>query len=156
MVVTADGEVAKSKFHPAVMRSHARLTYTRVWRAIGERDPEERAAMGNLLPHLENLHALYKAFVKRRSERGAIEFESQEVKFSLGAAGEVLAMQPQARNDAHKLIEEFMIQANVAAAEALEAKRSPLSYRVHDTPSEAKVQSLVDFLGTIDIGRRPS
>ena len=155
MTVGADGEVSRSRFYPAVMRSHARLTYTRVWRAIGERDADERAAMADLLPHLENLHALYKAFVKRRSERGAIEFESQEVKFSLGAAGEVLAMQPQARNDAHKLIEECMIAANVEAAKFLNKAKVPAPYRVHAPPPEEKFEELQSFLAEFGLRLPP-
>ena len=155
MQVDANGEVVKSKFYAAVMRSHARLTYTRVWRAIGERDANERAAMGDLLPHLEQLHALYKVFVKRRQERGAIEFESPEVKFSLGAAGEVLALQPQSRNDAHKLIEECMIAANVEAAKFLNKSKVPAPYRVHPSPPEEKFEELQSFLAEFGLSLPP-
>ncbi len=155
MEVGANGEVGKSKFYAAVMKSFARLTYTRVWRAIGERDANEIAAMGDLMPHLEDLYALFKAFVKRRTERGAIEFESQEVKFSLGAAGEVLALQPQARNDAHKLIEECMIAANVEAAKFLHKAKIPAPYRVHARPPEEKYEELLAFLGEFGLTLPP-
>ena len=155
MQVSANGEVEKSKFYAAVMKSFARLTYTRVWRALGEGDANERAAMGDLMPHLESLHALYKAFVKRRVERGAIEFESPEVKFSLGAAGEVLALQPQSRNDAHKLIEECMIAANVEAAKFLHKSKVPAPYRVHPAPPEEKYEELLSFLAEFGLTLPP-
>ena len=146
MQIDANGEVQDSTFYPAVMRSHARLTYTRVWRALGERDADERAAIGDLLPQLETLHELYKLMAKARTARGAIDFDSKEVKFKLGAGGEVLALQPEARNDAHKLIEECMIAANVEAAIFLEKAGVPAPYRVHAAPPEEKFADLQEFL----------
>ena len=146
MEIDARGEVQDSRFYPAVMRSHARLTYNRVWKALGERDAEERASMGDLLPQLETLHELYKLMAKARTARGAIDFDSKEVKFKLGSGGEVLALQPEERNDAHKLIEECMIAANVEAAIFLEKAGVPSPYRVHAPPPEEKFADLQEFL----------
>src|SRR5665811_1373908 len=92
MQIDADGEVTRSKFYAAVMRSHARLTYTRVWQAIGEKDADARHELADVMPQLKNLHQLYKLLAKARQKRGAIDFESTEVEFRLGANGEV--MQP--------------------------------------------------------------
>jgi len=155
MQVDARGEVLDSKFYPAVMRSHARLTYTRVWRALGERDAEERASIGDLMPQLEHLHELYKLMAKARTARGAIDFDSKEVKFKLGAAGEVLALQPEARNDAHKLIEECMIAANVEAAIFLDRAKVPSPYRVHAPPPEEKFADLQEFLAEFSLRLPP-
>jgi ribonuclease R len=155
MQIDKHGEVQDSRFYPAVMRSHARLTYTRVWRALGERDADERAAMGDLLPQLETLHELYKLMAKSRVARGAIDFDSKEVKFRLGAAGEVLALQPEARNDAHKLIEECMIAANVEAALFLAKSKVPAPYRVHAPPPESKFAELQEFLAEFSLRLPP-
>jgi ribonuclease R len=120
MRVDRHGEVQDSRFYPAVMRSHARLTYTRVWRALGERDADERAAMGDLLPHLETLYELYQLMAKARTARGAIDFESSEVKFRLAA--------------------------NVEAALFLSHAKIPVPYRVHAPPPEEKFAELQEFL----------
>ncbi|HEX7770056.1 MAG TPA: VacB/RNase II family 3'-5' exoribonuclease, partial [Dokdonella sp.] len=84
MQVDAEGEVSRAKFYPAVMRSHARLTYTRVWQAIGEKDADARRELADVLPQLKNLHQLYKLLARARQRRGAIDFESTEVEFRLG------------------------------------------------------------------------
>jgi len=83
MLIDFDGNVTKSKFYEAVMHSNARLTYTQVWKAVGEKDEEARAALGPVLPHVERLHQLYQVLAKAREKRGAIEFESSEVRFLL-------------------------------------------------------------------------
>ncbi|MCI4566803.1 ribonuclease R [Lysobacter sp. CFH 32150] len=151
MHVGRDGEVTKSKFYEAVMNSHARLTYTQVWNAVGEGIPEEDRAqalafIGPLLPQVQRLHQLYRILDKARQHRGAIEFESSEVRFVLGPQGEVTQAGMLQRNDAHKLIEECMIAANVEAAKYLLAKRIPAPYRDHDKPPEAKYADLEEFL----------
>ena len=146
MHVDHDGEVGKTRFYPAVMRSAARLTYTQVWQAIGERDPETRENLGKLLPHVEHLHQLYKVLAKQRRKRGAIDFESEEIKFRLAPTGEVLQLGAYERNDAHKLIEECMIAANVQAAKYLEGARIPAPYRVHAPPPVDKYEDLLEFL----------
>ena len=146
MQVDETGEVARSKFYPALMRSHARLTYTRVWQAIGEKDRDAQREYADVLPQLRHLHALYKLLAKARQRRGAIEFESREVEFRLGANGEVVQLGSYERNDAHKLIEECMIAANVEAAKYLQKKRIPAPYRVHAPPPASKYDDLLEFL----------
>jgi ribonuclease R len=125
MQIDASGEVTKSKFYAAVMRSHARLTYDKVWQAIGLNDADVRHEVADVLPQLENLHALYKAMAAQRQRRGAIDFETPEVKFRLDQTGEVEAVGAVVRNDAHKLIEECMIAANVQAALFLSSRTLP-------------------------------
>ena len=146
MQVGYDGEVSKAKFYPAVMRSHARLTYTRVWQALGENDADARAELADVLPQLETLHQLYQILAKARQRRGAIDFESREVKFRLAASGEVVQLGAEPRNDAHKLIEECMIAANVEAAKFLDKAKIPALFRVHAPPPESKYEDLQEFL----------
>jgi len=146
MQVNTDGEVTKSKFYEAVMHSHARLTYTQVWRAVGEGDAETIERIGTLMPQVQNLHRLYGLLAKARKARGAIEFESSEVRFVLGPQGEVVQAGMLQRNDAHKLIEECMIAANVEAARFLLKKKVPAPYRIHDKPPESKYADLLEFL----------
>ncbi|HEX5756021.1 MAG TPA: ribonuclease R [Arenimonas sp.] len=150
MHIDFEGQVTKSKFYEAVMRSHARLTYTQVWRAIGEADTEEgqRAIsfIGGLMPQVQRLHQLYQILAKARAKRGAIEFESSEVRFVLDMKGEVTQAGMLERNDAHKLIEECMIAANVEAGRYVLSKRIPAPFRVHARPPERKYSELLEFL----------
>jgi ribonuclease R len=146
MQVDRSGDVVSSKFYDAVMRSHARLTYTRVWQAVGEKLADARDEIGTLMPQLEHLHQLYKLLAKARQKRGSIDFESSEVKFRLAASGEVIQLGAEQRNDAHKLIEECMIAANVEAAKFLLRKRIPAPYRVHEPPPASKFEDLLEFL----------
>jgi ribonuclease R len=151
MQVDRNGEVGEASFYEAVMNSHARLTYTQVWNAVGEGVPDEDrdqalAFIGPLLPQVQRLHQLYRILDKARQKRGAIEFETSEVRFVLGPQGEVTQAGMIQRNDAHKLIEECMIAANVQAAEFLRATHIPAPYRDHDKPPEAKYADLEEFL----------
>jgi ribonuclease R len=146
MQVDFDGEVTRSKFCIAVMRSHARLTYTRVWQALGENNADARAELSDVLPQLEHLHQLYKVLEKARQRRGAIDFDTREVKFRLAPSGEIVQLGAEARNDAHKLIEECMIAANVEAAKFLDKRKIPALYRVHAPPPESKYEDLLEFL----------
>jgi ribonuclease R len=146
MQVNRDGEVVRSTFYDAVMRSHARLTYTRVWQAVGEKLADARSEIADVLVHVEHLHQLYKLLAKARQKRGSIDFESTEVKFRLAASGEVIQLGAEPRNDAHKLIEECMIAANVEAAKFLLKKRVPAPYRVHEPPPVSKYEDLLEFL----------
>ncbi len=145
MQVDADGEVMRAKFHPAVMRSRARLTYTTVAAALAG-DPDACAALGDLLAPIRHLHRLYRLFAAARRRRGAIDFESTEFEFRLDAHGEVVQVAPRGRNDAHKLIEECMIAANVEAAKFIHRKRIPAPYRVHAPPPASKYEDLLEFL----------
>ena len=150
MQVDFEGNVTRSKFYEAVMRSHARLTYTQVWKAVGEADTEAGqeaiAHIGSLMPQVQRLHQLYQVLAKARTRRGAIEFESSEVRFVLDNRGEVVQAGMLERNDAHKLIEECMIAANVEAAKFVAGKQVPAPYRVHPRPPEAKYADLLEYL----------
>ncbi|HEY0198203.1 MAG TPA: ribonuclease R [Rhodanobacter sp.] len=146
MQVDADGNVVKSKFYDAVMLSHARLTYDKVWQAVGLKDADARHEVADVLPQLENLHALYGAMAAQRKRRGAIDFETPEVKFRLDQTGSVESMGATERNDAHKLIEECMIAANVQAALFLEKKKIPALFRAHEPPPAEKYEDLQQFL----------
>ena len=146
MQIDADGEVIRSKFYAAVMRSHARLTYTRVWQAIGEKDADARHELADVMPQLKNLHQLYKLLAKARQRRGSIDFDSREVDFRLAPSGEVVQLAAYERNEAHKLIEECMIAANVEAAKYLQKRRIPAPYRVHAPPPASKFEDLLEFL----------
>jgi len=155
MQVDRDGLVMSSKFYEAVMKSHARLTYTQVWAAIGENDAAAQAQVGALMPQLQRLHQLYQLLAKQRQARGAIEFDSPEIDFRLGPAGEVIQAAPTERNDAHKLIEECMIAANVEAAKYLLRKKLPAPYRVHDRPPQSKYEDLLEFLKEFGLSMPP-
>jgi ribonuclease R len=146
MQVDASGEVSKAKFYDAVMLSHARLTYDKVWQVVGLNDADARHEVSDVLPQLENLHALYKAMAAQRRRRGAIDFETPEVKFRLDQTGGVEAMGATERNDANKLIEECMIAANVQAALYLEKKKIPALFRAHEPPPAEKYEDLQQFL----------
>ena len=146
MQVGRDGQVTGSKFYEAVMNSHARLTYTQVWGAVGEDDADAKAFIGPLLPQIQSLHQLYRILSKARERRGAIEFESSEVRFVLDNRGEVTQAGMMVRNDAHKLIEECMIAANVEAARYLLSTHIPAPFRVHERPPESKFADLLEFL----------
>ncbi|MFZ7097077.1 ribonuclease R [Luteimonas dalianensis] len=146
MRVGRDGTVHESEFYEAVMHSHARLTYTQVWEAIGEDDEQAKKDIGKLMPQIRDLHKLYKTLARARSKRGAIEFETSEVRFELDNTGEVVRAGMLVRNDAHKLIEECMIAANVEAAKFLLDTDLPAPYRIHDKPPESKYLDLLEFL----------
>ncbi len=151
MQIDREGQVTRSKFYEAVMNSHARLTYTQVWNAIDETAlPELREdalqVIGAQLPQVQRLHQLFQVLKKARGKRGAIEFESSEVRFVLGPQGEVTQAGMLQRNDAHMLIEECMIAANVEAARYILKKKIPAPFRVHDKPPEQKYADLLEFL----------
>ena len=155
MHVDFQGKVSGAKFYEAVMRSHARLTYTQVWQAVGEDNTEAHAQLGGVLPHVKRLHQLYQILSKARTQRGAIEFESNEVRFVLDEKGEVVQAGMLERNDAHKLIEECMIAANVEAAHYVQHKQIPAPFRVHDRPPESKYADLLEYLSEFGL-RLPS
>ncbi len=155
MQMDFEGNVRHSKFYEAVMNSHARLTYTQVWKAIGEDDEEAQTQIGALLPHVKRLHQLYDILAKARAKRGAIEFSSSEVRFILDNKGDVTQGGMLERNDAHKLIEECMIAANVEAAKFILQKNIPAPFRVHDRPPESKYAELLEYLAEFGL-RLPS
>jgi ribonuclease R len=149
MVIGADGRKRSHSFHRILMRSAAKLHYAQAQAAIDGR-PDDTT--GSLLdPILKPLYAAYTAAKRAREERDPLDLDIPERKILLKADGTVDRVVVPQRLDAHKLIEEFMILANVAAAEMLEKKALPLIYRVHDEPSVEKVQALQEFLRTLDL-----
>jgi ribonuclease R len=146
MSIDERGAVTRSRFVAAVMHSHARLTYEQVWRYLETGELDSHAGNQALRGSLDDLHALYRVLRDARRRRGAIEFESQEVLFHFDASGAVDELATAQRNEAHMLIEECMILANVEAARFLLRERLPAPFRVHAPPPELKVESLVQFL----------
>ncbi|UXN69373.1 ribonuclease R [Devosia neptuniae] len=154
MVMGADGRKRSHSFHRVLMRSAAKLSYQQAQAAI-DGNPDDKT--GPILePILRPLWAAYAAMAKARDQRGPLDLDLPERKIVLDDKGLVKDIRIPDRLDAHRLIEEMMIAANVAAAETLESKRSPLLYRVHDEPSSEKLQALRDFLGSLDIAVKKS
>jgi len=149
MIFDKDGRKLDHRFFRALMRSAASLTYEQSQAAIDGRVDETTGPL--LETVLRPLWGAYASLVLARTERAPLDLDLPERKILLDDKGRVRAVVSPPRLDAHRLIEEFMISANVAAAETLEAKRSPLIYRVHDSPSKEKLISLGEFLNTIDI-----
>lgn len=133
------------------MRSHARLTYTQVARMLVEGDKALAKQYQALIPHLQNLYALYKVLRISREQRGAMDFDTQETRIIFGSNRKIEKIVPVVRNDAHKLIEEFMITANMAAARFLNRKKMPKLLRIHDGPGPDKLLSLRSFLGELGL-----
>ena len=147
MDISAAGKIGKYRFYPAVFRSHARLTYNQVWSWLaGEKKPETEAHQA-VLPHVKNLYKLFAALHKARGERGAIDFETTETMMLFNEQGKIENIVPVVRNDAHRIIEECMLAANVCASAFLEEHKQTCLYRVHAAPSEDKLQNLRAFLG---------
>ena len=151
MTIDGRGEIADYKFYPAVMWSHARLTYTAVAAMLAE--PKGALAVQNkrLLPHLQHLHALYKSLLKSRQRRGAIDFDSAETQMIFDAHGKIERIVPVVRNDAHRLIEECMLAANVCASKFLQQQKHPTLYRVHEGPTPERLAGLREFLGSFGL-----
>lgn len=147
MVFGKDGRKRSHKFVRGLMRSAAKLSYEQAQRAIDGFPDDQTNPL--LEPILKPLWAAYATMLKGRKARSPLAIESQERKIVLNPEGEVTSITPRASLEAHKLIEEMMVQANVCAAETLEQKKTPLIYRIHDAPSQEKVQSLAEFLQTI-------
>ncbi|MEL7481152.1 MAG: RNB domain-containing ribonuclease, partial [Pseudomonadota bacterium] len=151
------GTKRRHRFIRGTMRSAAKLSYTDAQRAIdGDIGGPGDAFLDNIL---KPLWGAYAAVAKARDKRGPLDLDLPEKRVQLSDEGHVESITTRARFDAHRLIEEFMIQANVCAAESLEKARQPLIYRVHDQPSDAKIAGLADFLQTLNIkwprGERP-
>jgi len=146
MQIDAHGNIKKFKFFPAVMLSHARFTYTEV-AAILE-DPRGASAKKRkaLVPHLEDLYRLYHQLAKSRKKRGAIDFETTETQMIFDDKGKIENIVAVVRNDAHRVIEECMLAANVCASAFLHGHDHPMLYRVHEGPTPEKLEALRDFL----------
>lgn len=149
MRFNAQGKKIGHRFQRALMRSHAKLSYQQAQAAFDD-NPDDKFK-GLLEPVLKPLHEAYKVILKARTQRQPLDLDLPERKILLNDQGQVDRVITPERLTAHKLIEEFMIQANVAAAETLENHNTPLIYRRHEAPSKEKIKALRDFLLTLDI-----
>ncbi len=141
-----NGAVVDYDFYPAVMSSHARLTYTQVAAMLAHPKGAEAKQFSELLPHLKLLHKLFKALLKARIKRGAIEFETVETQMYFNDQGKIERIEPVQRNEAHRLIEECMLAANVCAADFLQKHGQTALYRIHEDPAPEKIEALRQFL----------
>jgi ribonuclease R len=149
MEIGPQGAIRRYSFHPAVMHSLARLTYTQVWNALSDASTDSigaDAGIAPLVPQLRDLHALYQVLARARDKRGAIDFDTAELLLEFDVQGKIVRVVPAPRNDAHKLIEECMLAANVCTADFLAKAKHPALYRVHEGPTPEKLAQLKDFL----------
>jgi len=155
MTITDAGKITGYEFYEGVMHSHARLTYTKVGKILTESDDEANALREeykHVLPQLELLHRLYKCLRVARDERGAIDFDTVETRIQFNEDRKIERIVPIKRNDAHKLIEECMLCANVCSAKFLEKHNLVGLYRVHEGPTEQKLTNLREFLAELGLG----
>jgi ribonuclease R len=151
MRIGAGGKVSGARFYEGLMRSAARFTYDEVAGILVEGDPELRRRHSKLLPQLEHLHAVWRALATARARRGAVDFDLPEVAMVFDPKGHVARVEPRHRNDAHRIIEECMIAANVEAARFLEKHKIPTLYRVHAPPEEDRLGVLKEFLSAFGL-----
>ena len=160
MTISAKGKLSGYKFYEGLIQSHARLTYTKVGAMLEHPESEDGAALrkelrkqyADVVPHVDELYRLYHALRAVRDDRGAIDFETTETRIVFGANRKIDKIVPTHRNDAHKLIEECMLCANVATAKFLEKHDLPALYRVHEGPTDKKLENLKGFLGELGLG----
>lgn len=146
MIINARGDIKAYQFYPAVIHSAARLTYTEVAALLSNTKGPEAARRAELMPHLQHLYGVYKALFVARQKRGAIDFDTTETYIVCNAQGKIEQILPRQRNDAHRLIEECMLAANVCAADFLKRNKHPGLYRVHAGPTPEKLENLRAFL----------
>jgi ribonuclease R len=155
ITISEKGKLSGYKFYEAVIHSHARLTYNLVWEMLQKPMTDEgkqwRKHYRPLVPHLEDAYRLYKLLRKGRTKRGAIDFETVETKIEFDSERKINQIVPTARNDAHMIIEECMLMANVCAADFLNRYKVPGLFRVHNGPSEQKLENLREFLGELGL-----
>jgi ribonuclease R len=158
MNISRAGRITGYQFYEGVIHSHARLTYTQVGEVLAQGSHPE--VDKRIVPHIKRLHGLYKALREARDARGAIDFETTETRILFNEQCKIDAIVPVTRNDAHKLIEECMLCANVATARFFEEHKLPILYRVHEGPGEEKLENLRGFLGELGLelrgGDKPS
>ena len=151
MLITEEGELHAYQFYPAVMFSHARLTYTQVAAILSNTKGLEARKFKHRVDDLLNLHGVFKALLKSRERRGAVDLDTVETQIVCDENGRIEKIVPRVRNDAHKLIEECMLAANVCAADFIgEHKRAGL-FRVHEGPTPEKVETLRNYLRTMGV-----
>lgn len=149
--INATGEVLDYNFKSALMNSHARLTYTKMAAIVVEQDLDLREEYKVLTPHLDNLYALYKVLRKARDIRGSIDFETTETQIVFGKDRKIENIKPISRNDAHKIIEECMVTANMCAARFLKKHKIPALHRVHRGPEVEKLSKVNEFLNGLGL-----
>ncbi|TDQ43689.1 RNAse R [Tepidicella xavieri] len=153
MLINAKGDIHAYQFYPGVMFSHGRLTYTEVAAILqNTRGPEAQQRQA-LVPHLLNLHDVYRALLAARERRGAVDFETVETQIVCDEAGRIERIVPRTRNDAHKLIEEAMLAANVCAAEFIAQSRHFGLFRVHEGPTPEKLEVLRQYLKALGVSQ---
>ncbi|MBK6006467.1 ribonuclease R [Ramlibacter ginsenosidimutans] len=152
MLITAGGDIHAYQFYPAVMYSHARMTYNEVAAILANTRGPEAARRKDLVPHFLNLHDVYRALLKARNERGAVDFDTVETQIICDENGRIEQIVPRVRNDAHKLIEEAMLAANVCSADFIQDAGHPGLYRVHEGPTPEKKEILRTYLKTMGVG----
>lgn len=150
MTVSSKGKLTGFKHYEAVMNSHARLTYTKVWNIL-QGNAELREQYAPLVKPLEELHLMYKALEAAREQRGGISFETEEAKFIFNAERRIERVERTVRNDAHKLIEECMILANIASARFVEKNDEPALFRDHDRPGDESINSFRTVLNELGL-----
>ena len=146
MSINKEGKITRSKFFEGLMRSHARLTYNKVSDMLQDKKSPLREEYSHVVEHVDELYKLYKVLAKARKKRGSIDFETQETRIMFDTNQRIENIVPTERNDAHKLIEECMIAANVTAAKFLLKNKIPTLYRDHDGPKTSKLDDVRDFL----------
>jgi ribonuclease R len=147
MQIAADGEIGEYRFYRAAMLSQARLTYTAVAEMLEHPQGDTARSYDRLLPHINMLYTLYKVLAKAREKRGAIDFETIETQMIFNEHGKIERIVPVKRNDAHRLIEECMLAANVCASDFLKSHGQRTLYRIHEGPTPEKLEALHGFLG---------
>ena len=152
MLITAEGEIHAYQFFPAVICSHARFTYNEVAAIIGNTRGPEAQRRAELVPHLLNLYDVYRALLKGRGVRGAVDFDTTETQIVCDDNGRIAKIVPRTRTEAHRLIEECMLAANVCSAEFIEKGKHPGLYRVHEGPTPEKRQTLKNYLKALGLG----
>ena len=152
MQIDAAGIVNSYKFYPSVMRSKARMTYTKVAEMLNSQQGETEQENAHIMPHVQNLYSLFKLMLNQREKRGAIEFESTETQMIFDDNGKIDKIVPVQRNDAHKLIEECMLAANVCAADFLSKNEQTALYRIHEGPTPEKLEALRMFMAEVGFG----
>ena len=151
MLVNAKGEVHAYQFYPAVMFSHARFTYTEVAAILQNTRGPEAALRKPLVPYLLNLHDVYRALLTARNARGAVDFETTETQIVCDESGRIEKIVPRTRNDAHKLIEEAMLAANVCSADFISQGKHVGLFRVHEGPTPEKQDILRNYLKAMGV-----
>jgi ribonuclease R len=150
-VISSKGEIKAYQFYPAVIHSAARLTYNEVADILGNTNGPEAARRPAIVPHLLNLYDVFHALQKARQERGAIDFETTETYIVCNPLGKIEKIIPRTRNDAHKVIEECMLAANVCAADLLIRHKHPGTYRIHASPTKEKLTQVRTFLKQVGL-----